>query len=108
MTLEDENRLYLVIGPFVGLGEDEEIYKRFLGFDVNDSSAVAAVIEEFLRDGYVALREDERREALRVLRNLATQPAEQLEEVWDSILPPFSYPQTFNLFQLIHDVLTER
>jgi hypothetical protein len=106
LNVDDTNRLYDIVGPFVGLGEDETVFVRFRDLDTEDEAALSAIIEEFLLSSVCNLSESDRNLGLAVVAALAAKSRELQLDEWDSMLPPFSYPEKLNLFWLIYDRLT--
>ena len=102
----DTNKLYDLVGSFVGLADDDDMYIRFRDFDPEDEDELLKVIDEFLMHCYLSLEPRRRKDGLAVLSRLASGSRDEQEREWESMLPPFSYPNTINLFELIYKKLT--
>jgi hypothetical protein len=105
MNVEDSNKLNRIAGAFIGLADDDEAVARFRQVDTDDPETLEDLIEEFIVPDYVASGDEERVAGMAVLNWLAMQPRQDQERYWDGDLPPFRYPESVNLYALIHKVL---
>jgi len=98
-----------LLGPFIGLADDDDV-PEFVGRDPEDPGAFREIIVEMIVPRGRALAERDAKAtsaALAALSVVALQPYDKQRRYWRSMVPPCDYPEAFNLFQLIHDVVSD-
>jgi hypothetical protein len=111
MTIEDYNKILILLGEFADLGDlaiDDPAVARFRAFDKEDKEELAKIVREAILPGFLDLDRKRQDNGLSVLKKLAALPGTDQEDAWLSLIPPFDYPTSVNLFALMYDILSAR
>ena len=84
--------LEILLHPWIGAADDDEVFSRFTEFDPNDKERVIAVVRTDLLPGFLELPAERRDAIMRALVQVQSSEEYELERFWESMLPPFSLP----------------
>ncbi len=101
MKITDQNIIDEILYPFSGLSDDNSELEKFYNFDRNNYHDLVRVIELYILPNLVNINESDVARSISLYRQLATEPKNRQISRWNSILPPFDYPDEINLFEMI-------
>jgi hypothetical protein len=90
--------LSTLIGPLIGLADDDEVAARYKDLDPDDEASVRAIIRELLVPYYATLGPLTKERARVALNYYLCKPSISFQRVLDSNLIPFDAPKDARLF----------
>lgn len=83
-----------LLHPWIGAADDDEVVSAYANLDSDDEASVKSAIQADILPYVMTMPLEKRLALTRALEEVEKLPREQLERIWESILPPFSLPTT--------------
>jgi hypothetical protein len=106
MTLSNFHDLEILLDPWIGGADDDEMNSRLAELDPNNENSMKELIRSDLQPLFKSLRPIQQRAIFQALQNVSVLSPSALERHWESLLPPFSLPfDSALLFVWIYEVI---
>lgn len=87
-----------LIGPWIGMADDDMSFQRFKNFDASNRQALIEVVRTDILPHYLSMSDEEKNDIIELLPVIKACNIQELNRLWDSVLPPFDLPSDPHAF----------